>query len=530
MLTIASTADILPLFLPVFSIVCFCFLIFGREGKLNYPPGPWGLPIIGNLPQLGSTPHIALTELGNVYGDVFSVRLGSREAVVLNSEGAVRQALLQNSRQFSDRPPMSASAIRGVRNFSIVFGEYCPAQALKKRCALKAIHQVAFNNLEHFNKIVHDAFLDFKADLVGEEVQTFKPTIQLKLAVIKIIFNFTFGEGPRNQQLSEEVQKLVVESDEFTESSAATALVDFLPWVKPFMQKQIATVEQSVEALINFVEKVYTSRKQHATNDSCIAFCVTKLWEKAKKKPNEDKYDINMNLVLEEQNDISYSLPKGKPVNNGDEEIVKMISADVFGAGLETVSNALSWAMAYIVNSPKIQQSLHQELDMAVGRLRLPTIQDKPNMPLLQATVLEILRITSLVPLALPHQTSEEAKLCGYTIPKATLVIVNLWAVNHDPRMFENPHVFNPYRFLNEDGEVCQKKTKFQLPFSIGSRRCLGSTLAKAEIFLLLACLLQHFEFSSTTGENVDLESHFGLTLRPKPFSVCARLRCKRGT
>ena len=523
MLAIATTVDILLLLLPVLSIACVCFLIYGREGKLNYPPGPWGLPILGNLPQLGSTPHIALTELGKVYGDVFSVRLGSREAVVLNSEAVVRQALLQNSRQFSDRPPMSASAIRGVRKFSIVFGEYCPAQVLKKRCALKAIHQVVFSNMAHFNKIVHDAFLDFKEDLVKKEVQTFKPSSQLKLAVVKIIFNFTFGVGPSNQQLSEELHKLVVESDEFTESSAASALVDFLPWVKPFVRKQIATVEHSVEALINFVDKVYTFRKQQATNDSdsCTAFCVTKLWEKAKKKPNED---ANMNLVMEEQNDPSYSSPKGKPVNNGDEEIVKMISTDVFGAGLETVSNALSWAIAYIVNSSKIQQSLHRELDGAVGRLRLPSIQDKPNMPLLQATVLEVLRITSLVPLALPHQTSEEAKLCGYTIPKATLVIVNLWAVNHDPCVFENPHVFNPYRFLNEEGEICEK-TKLQLPFSIGSRRCLGSTLAKAEIFLLLACLLQHFEFSSATGGNVDLESHFGLTLRPKPFSVYARLR-----
>ena len=181
--------------------------------------------------------------------------------------------------------------------------------------------------------------------------------------------------------------------------------------------------------------------------------------------------------------------------------------------------------MAYIVNNPEIQQSLHRELDNAVGRHLLPTIQDKRNMPLLQATVLEVLRIASVLPLALPHETAAKTTLSGYTIPKDTLVVINLWAVNHDPRVFQEPHVFNPYRFLNENGEVCDIKTKFQLPFSIGSRRCLGSSLAKAEMFLLLACLLQRFQFSRAKPDYVDLESQFALSLRPKNFSVCANLR-----
>lgn len=519
---IDSKTDILFVLLLAMCIAYLCFLIYGRQKPLNYPPGPWGLPILGNLLQLGSSPHITLTQLSKVYGDVFSVRLGSREAVVLNSEEVVREALLQNYRQFSDRPPLFVFTVHGVRKFSIAFGEYCPAQVLKKRCALKAIHQVVFNNVGYFNKIVQDVFLDFKAGMGKKEVKIFQPSIQLKLAVIKLSFNFTFGEHPGNHLLTEELQKLVVESAEFTESSGAGSLVDFVPWIKPFVRKQIATVEHSVEELINFVDKVYTIRKQQAATDSCIAMCLAKLWEKAKQKSNEEK---KMDLDLEGQSDLSHSSPKGAPANNGDEEIVKMISADVFGAGLETVSNALSWAIAYIVNSPNIQQSLHRELDSVVGLHRLPTIQDKPNMPLLQATVLEVLRIASVLPLALPHQTSKETSLGGYKIPKATLVIVNLWAVNHDPRVFHNPHVFNPYRFLNDDGEVCEKKSKFQMPFSIGSRRCLGSTLAKAEIFLLLACLLQHFEFSSATGGKVDLESHFGLILSPKPFSVCAHPR-----
>lgn len=516
-------AEILPPLALVLSFAYICVLLYGSQKPQNYPPGPWGLPILGNLPQLGSSPHITLTELSKVYGDVFSVKFGLRETVVLNSEGVVREALLKNSRQFSNRPPMFAA--RNVRKTSISFGEYCPAQIIKKRCALRAIHQVAFNNVGYINKIVQKVFLEFKEGLVKKAVKTFQPSVELKLAVIKIMFNFTFGENRCNDQLTDELQKLVVESSEFTESSAACSLVDFIPWVKPFIRKQVAIVEHSIEALMKFVEKAYTTRRKEAVDDSCIALCTAKLWEKAKNKYYEE---TKMDLDLERQRNLSNSSPKDNPLNNDNEEIVKMLSADVFGAGLETVSNALCWAMAYVVNNPKIQQSLHRELDSAVGRHRLPTIEDKPNMPLLQATVLEVLRISSVLPLALPHQTSAETTLGGYTIPKDTLVVINLWAVNHDPRVFEDPHVFNPYRFLNENEEVCEIKSKFQLPFSIGSRRCLGSTLAKAEIFLLLACLLQHFEFSSAKPGDIDLEGHFGLALRPKSYSVRAHLRRRK--
>ena len=513
-----------PYLLLSILIAFLCFLFFGRPQKpvTDYPPGPWGLPIVGNLPQLGSSPHIALTKLSKIYGDVFSVRFGSREAIVLNSEGAVREALLQRHRQFSNRPPLFTMNVLGVRKFSIAFGEYCPIQVERKRCALRAIHKIVFNNVDHFNKVVQAAFMDFTAQLDKKGAKTFQPSIQLKLAVIKIIFNLTFGEDSRNHLLSEELEKLVADSAEFTESSAAAALVDFIPWLKPFVRKQVALVEHSVKELINFVHKVSTTRKHYLANDSCIALCVARLLKNMKKATAEASEDLKMGFSQEEQD---LPPPKGKAVNICDEEMIKVISADIFGAGLETVSNALCWAMALILNNPEIQHNLHRELDINVGRHRLPAIQDKPNMPLLQATVLEVLRISSVLPIALPHETSQDTSLGRYKIPTGTLVVVNLWAVNHDPRVFENPHLFNPYRFLNRDGKVCEKKTKLQLPFSIGSRRCLGSSLAKAEMFLLLACLLQKYDFSSITGDSIDLESRFGLTLSPKPFSVYALVR-----
>ena len=187
---IISSVD--PIFFVLILIAFPCFLIFGSHKPTNgYPPGPWGLPIVGNLLQLGSSPHIALTKMSKIYGNVFSVKFGSREAVVLNSVEVVREALLQRHRHFSSRPPLFTLNVLGVRKSSIAFGDYCPVQVQRKRCALRAIHEIVFSNVEHFNKIVQEVFLEFKAELDKRGSKNFQPSIQLKMVVIKVMFNFT---------------------------------------------------------------------------------------------------------------------------------------------------------------------------------------------------------------------------------------------------------------------------------------------------------------------------------------------------
>ena len=110
------------------------------------------------------------------------------------------------------------------------------------------------------------------------------------MAVIKLMFNFTFGEDPRNHLLAEELEKLAVESTEFTESSAAAAVIDFIPLLEPFVRKQVAVVEpDSVEGSINFVYKVYTNRKHFLASASCTVLCVRELLENLNRNPMEIK-------------------------------------------------------------------------------------------------------------------------------------------------------------------------------------------------------------------------------------------------
>jgi len=197
--------------------------------------------------------------------------------------------------------------------------------------------------------------------------------------------------------------------------------------------------------------------------------------------------------------------------------------AEVFMAGLETTASTLCWALLYLIHNPEVQQMLHQELDQVTGPERLPELEDKKNLPYLEATITETLRLSSLVPLSVPHKTTVDTTLQGYAIPKGTTILMNLWSLHHDPEIWDDPDAFRPERFLDEEGNFVPPKADRFLPFSAGRRVCLGESLARLELFLVLARLLHSFKFENPPGCDLPtLKPINGIVSMPQSFSVCA--------
>lgn len=145
-------------------------------------------------------------------------------------------------------------------------------------------------------------------------------------------------------------------------------------------------------------------------------------------------------------------------------------------------------------------------------------------MPYTEATIMEVQRLSMVVPLAIPHMTSEKTVLQGYTIPKGTVVIPNLWSVHRDPAIWEKPDDFCPDRFLDDQGQLLKRETF--IPFGIGKRVCMGEQLAKMELFLMFVSLMQSFTFALPEGsEKPIMTGRFGLTLAPHPFHVTVSKR-----
>lgn len=204
------------------------------------------------------------------------------------------------------------------------------------------------------------------------------------------------------------------------------------------------------------------------------------------------------------------------------EAIMRAGMATVFLAGAETTSTTLAWAVRFLLHNPEVQRRVHQEIDKVLGPDEAPKLDHKKSLPLLEAFMTETLRMSSILPLDIPHQTTSDAIVCGFTIPKGTTIIPNLWALHHDPALWPEPYKFSLDRYLDEDGMFVSPPNGTFFPFSAGRRVCMGEAFARSELFLFLAKLLQKFRFENPPDTELpSLEGGNGVVVSSKPFKVC---------
>ncbi|XP_037541141.1 cytochrome P450 2K4-like [Nematolebias whitei] len=195
---------------------------------------------------------------------------------------------------------------------------------------------------------------------------------------------------------------------------------------------------------------------------------------------------------------------------------------NLFAAGTGTTSTTLRWALLFMIKYPKIQDEVQEELNRVVG-VRQVRVQDRQNLPFMNAVIHETQRLANILPLALAHKTSQDVTFQGHFIEQGTMVFPLLTSVLHDEHEWEKPESFHPAHFLDKDGNFL-KRDAF-MPFSAGRRMCPGESLAKAELFIFFATLLQHFRFTPPPGvseEDVDLTPHSTGSLHPQPHQLCA--------
>ena len=195
----------------------------------------------------------------------------------------------------------------------------------------------------------------------------------------------------------------------------------------------------------------------------------------------------------------------------------------MFGAGTDTTSSVLEFAMAELMRNPWVMTKLQDDVRRHVPEGH-ETVEEEnlASMVYLRAVVKETLRLHPPSPLLLPHLSMADCVVDGYTIPSGIRVIVNTWAISRDPESWEEPEEFMPERFMDGGSAAAMdfKGNDFQfVPFGAGRRICPGLNFGFATVEIMLANLMYCFDWQLPNGmeaKDIDLTEVFGVTVRPK--------------
>lgn len=479
------------------AIILVFFMVNRFSVAKNLPPGPIPLPIIGNVFKIASdSRHVDLMEMEKQYGHVYRLYLGSQLVVIVSGAQAVKEVLVTKSAEFAGRPQVYTVEVYS-QGKAIGMADYLPQWRLHRKITVTAL-KTYINEVLRQGKVINDEFDLLLKRVRSRNGEPHDITRDIRLAVMNVICALTIGS--RYELDDPEFSRFLEMTTGVAEVLASGSLVDVFPWLWFVPFKSVKTLKKSCKERDELVGRIY--REHVKANRVQNPRDLTDALLKAKKDAEEEDKSIKGFLT--------------------DQHLIFTI-AEVFMAGMETTASTLSWAILYLIHNPNIQDMLHQELDQAIGENRLPDLADKKRLPYLEATIAETLRISSLAPLAIPHKATVDVTLQGYHIPKGTTVLVNLWSLHHDPEIWDDPHEFRPKRFLDNDGNFLPPKADTYVPFSGGRRGCLGESLARMELFLILARLLYSFKFENPQGCDLPtMEPIAGIVLMPQPFNVCA--------
>ncbi|XP_061341406.1 isoflavone 3'-hydroxylase-like [Gastrolobium bilobum] len=472
-------------------IITFQLLIQRRRFK-NLPPFPPTLPIIGNLHHIKPPLHRSLHKLSQKCGHIFSLWFGSRIVVVISSPNLVQECFTKYDTVLANRPHFLTGKYLLYNNTTLGASSYGDHWRNLRR--ITATDVLSTPRLNSFFEIRRVETMRVMQKLAQDTCKGFAK-VQLRHRLTELTFNNMMRMISGKRYYGEDIDVTdAKEAKQFREIiSEMLSLLgannkgDFLPFLRWFdfdgLEKRLKLISKRADAFLEGLLQEHRSGKHDA------------------------------NTMIEHLLTLQISQPEYYS-----DYIIKGLIQGMLLAGTDTTAVTIEWAISALLNHPEILKKAKDELDSYIGQDRLVDESDIPNLPYLKNIIYETLRLYPPGPLLLPHFSSDECNIGGFTIPRETIVLINAWTIHRDPEIWSDATCFKPERFEKE-GEANKL-----IAFGLGRRACPGLGLANRTMGLTLGLLIQCFEWKRPTDEEIDMRETKGVAM---PMLIPLEAMCK---
>ncbi|XP_074306943.1 cytochrome P450 71A1-like [Silene latifolia] len=485
----------------IFVLLFHKFKLNGKhEPPLRPPPGPKGLPFIGNLHQYDiAAPHEYFANLGKVYGPVVGLTFGQVPVVLVQSAEMAKEVMKTQDLNFCSRPILAGSRRLGYNGSDITFVPY--GEYLREVKKLAVAHLLSSKRVESFVPIRRDEVsrLIHKVSLLSSTSQVVNLSELLMSYGCSNICRIAFGkryeedDGPGSKFYA-----ILIEMQALFVGFFYADYFPYLGWLDK-LSGQFSKLERVFKKMDNFYDEQI---RDHLDPN----------------RPKPEQEDIiDVLLQLKKESSVAFDLTFDR---------IKAILMVVFAAGTDTSTAMVVWAMMELVKNPESLKKVQEEIRNVAPKNGCICEDDLQKLEYFKAVVKETFRLHPATPLLVVRESIRKATLNGYDIKPKSLVHVNVWAIGRDPESWEDPEAFKPERFMGSSIDF--RGQDFELaPFGAGRRICPGLALGVANLELPLANLLYSFDWELPIGlrtEDIDTDVLPGVTMHKKnPLCLVAK-------
>ncbi|KAL7280059.1 hypothetical protein ACG7TL_006474 [Trametes sanguinea] len=448
-----------------------------RSHGLPLPPGPKGLPLVGNIFDLAvSRPWLGFRAMRASFGDLVYLQTLGHRFLVVNDPAAALELFEKKSANTSSRP---ANVVARLIGMEYIFG-VLPYGKLWRRQRRDFWH--------HFHPTIVPKYRPIQVAHTHVFLQRLLESPSKLKAHIRYNFATTMLQVIYGIKVEDERDDYAVMVEDciriFGQAAPGQFIVETLPflrYVPPWVpgagfQKAFAAARAANREL---QRRPFAEARR--TFDSCDP---------------DVQHSIAGSLLAR-----SGYVPGGD-IDPEEQKIMENICTTTIFGGSDTTSSMMQGGFKALSLYPDVQKKAQAELDAVIGPGRLPEHEDRDNLVYINALMKEILRWHLPVPIGIPHKTIEDDDFRGYFIPADTITIVNIWDILHDPVEYPQPDEFRPERFIRDGQLDPDIRDPTHYMFGFGRRICPGRHFAEDVLFLTIASVLHVFDIGLPQDDN----------------------------